>query len=278
VPDCTSDLTPAPQSGPTPTLPAPQPKHLSQTKHAATIEDSTPEQDPAPMLDVHPPHHAANTWRDFFIHIATIVVGLCIAVGIEQTVEYIHHRHQLKEARLALAEEKQANLAIFHQGVATFEEARKSLRSYAAAVQASIQNPANVVPAFPPFSTYKSAQYTAWTTAQRSGALTLMPEGEQTKTDKLYADLRALNEGESKAFADLMRALTVFSLGPNPRNLTQDQKKTLYVDLTQLTADVDQIVLLESAVQFNDPDFQYCQPEFPALKLTPAPGCPASRS
>ncbi len=36
------------------------------------------------MLDVHPPRHAANTWRDFFI--ATVVLGLCIAVGLEQTV------------------------------------------------------------------------------------------------------------------------------------------------------------------------------------------------
>jgi hypothetical protein len=26
------------------------------------------------MLDVHPPHHAASSWRDFFIHIATIVI------------------------------------------------------------------------------------------------------------------------------------------------------------------------------------------------------------
>ena len=36
------------------------------------------------MLDVHPAHHAANTWRDFFIHIATIVLGLLIAVSLEQ--------------------------------------------------------------------------------------------------------------------------------------------------------------------------------------------------
>jgi hypothetical protein len=28
--------------------------------------------EPVPMLDVHPAHHAASTWRDFFIHIATI--------------------------------------------------------------------------------------------------------------------------------------------------------------------------------------------------------------
>jgi hypothetical protein len=49
------------------------------------------------MLDIHPAHHAASNWRDFFIHIATIVIGLCIAVGLEQTVEAIHHHHQLHD-------------------------------------------------------------------------------------------------------------------------------------------------------------------------------------
>jgi hypothetical protein len=56
-------------------------------------------QEQAGMLDVHPPHHAASTWRDFFIHIATIVIGLCIAVGIEQTVEFFHHHHLVRKAR-----------------------------------------------------------------------------------------------------------------------------------------------------------------------------------
>ena len=35
------------------------------------------------MLDIHPPHHAANTWRDFFIHIITIVIGLLIALSLD---------------------------------------------------------------------------------------------------------------------------------------------------------------------------------------------------
>ena len=46
------------------------------------------------MLDVHPPHETVHTWRDFFIHIATIVVGLLIAVGLEQTVEALHREHE----------------------------------------------------------------------------------------------------------------------------------------------------------------------------------------
>jgi hypothetical protein len=46
------------------------------------------------MLDVHAPHEPIYTWKGFLIHIATIVIGLLIAVGLEQGVEYVHHRHQ----------------------------------------------------------------------------------------------------------------------------------------------------------------------------------------
>ena len=46
------------------------------------------------MLEVHAPHEPIYSWKGFTIHIATIVIGLLIAVGLEQTVEYFHHQHQ----------------------------------------------------------------------------------------------------------------------------------------------------------------------------------------
>jgi hypothetical protein len=57
---------------------------------------STPEIS-APMLEVHAPHLSIHTWKDFFIHIATITIGLLIAVGLEQSVEVLHHRHQREQ-------------------------------------------------------------------------------------------------------------------------------------------------------------------------------------
>ena len=64
------------------------------------------------MLDVHPPHHAANSLRDFFVHIATIVIGLLIAVGLEQTVEWAHHRHQRHQLQEDLHDEAEKNLRV----------------------------------------------------------------------------------------------------------------------------------------------------------------------
>jgi hypothetical protein len=40
-----------------------------------------------PMLDVHPPHEPAHSWRDILIHLATITIGLFIALSLEGRVE-----------------------------------------------------------------------------------------------------------------------------------------------------------------------------------------------
>lgn len=51
------------------------------------------------MIDIHPPHHAATTKRDFVIHLATIVFGILIALGLEQTIEILHQRQQRYDLR-----------------------------------------------------------------------------------------------------------------------------------------------------------------------------------
>ena len=51
------------------------------------------------MIDIHPPQTSDHTWKDFFLHIGTIAVGILIAIGLEQTVELIHQHHQRIELR-----------------------------------------------------------------------------------------------------------------------------------------------------------------------------------
>jgi len=53
------------------------------------------------MIDIHPPQKSDHTWKDFFIHIGTIAVGILIAICLEQTVELIHEHHQRTELRKA---------------------------------------------------------------------------------------------------------------------------------------------------------------------------------
>jgi len=75
------------------------------------------------MLDVHPSHHPTRTWGDFFIHIATIVIGLLIAIALEQTVEHLHHRHQATEMADKLRAESLENRRIVEFNIANCDQA-----------------------------------------------------------------------------------------------------------------------------------------------------------
>src|SRR5690349_9188249 len=81
----------------------------------------------APMLDVHPAHHAAASWKEFFVHIATIVIGLLIAIGLEQTVEYVHHRHLASEARTIIQRELMQNVSLLQRNGARLLAEQQSL-------------------------------------------------------------------------------------------------------------------------------------------------------
>ncbi|HEY5328647.1 MAG TPA: hypothetical protein VIJ79_02085 [Acidobacteriaceae bacterium] len=58
------------------------------------------------MIDIHPPQHAPMTKREFFVHLFIVILGILIAIGLEQSVEYLHHRHLASEAARALLDER----------------------------------------------------------------------------------------------------------------------------------------------------------------------------
>ena len=77
------------------------------------------------MFDVHAPHESIHTWKDFFIHIATIVVGLLIAIGLEQTVEAIHHRNERRELIREMREEAEHNIETLRFDIQSAGEAKR---------------------------------------------------------------------------------------------------------------------------------------------------------
>ena len=139
------------------------------------------------MLDIHPPHHAANTWRDFFIHIITIVIGLLIAVGLEQTVEGIHHSHQRHQLGEDLRAEGLRNLHVALDNIRICEQHRQSKSAqYAEFLVAARQHrPPAAFPA-PPDETYVRPAYAVWTVAQQSGTTGLLPRADAQRYVRLY--------------------------------------------------------------------------------------------
>jgi hypothetical protein len=186
------------------------------------------------MLDVHPPHAPTHTWRDFFLHIATIVVGLLIAVGLEQAVEAIHHHQQLRELREALQQDDEKAL---RDDVDTERSARNEITWLSARIDdvtAALRD--NTKAHYIPHVHVEMFSYPvdpAWKAARASSLTDVMPPDEVpafAEVDELITDLfRLFNTKEPTA----RRGAFEQQFRVSPASPVLDLSKATHADLVQ---------------------------------------------
>ena len=176
------------------------------------------------MLDVHPAHHAANSWRDFFIHIATIVVGLLIAVGLEQTVEFFHHRHQVTDARETLRREHDINVKLYALKAEEFRRFTPILQKNLAIFLYLQQHPGAPQENLPGklhwFNLNIYHVESAWKSAQQSNVLELMPPQEVQRYTELYRRMADITTTATDLRAALYEARSFTQIDPDPSHLS----------------------------------------------------------
>ena len=62
-------------------------------------------------MDIHKPK-PVHSWREFLSEIAVVVVGISIALGAEQAIEWLHWRHEVEVERHSLLAEAQDALDV----------------------------------------------------------------------------------------------------------------------------------------------------------------------
>jgi hypothetical protein len=97
------------------------------------------------MREVHPMHEPPLTWSGFFVHIATIVVGLFIAVCIDKTVEAIHHHFQRSELEAQMRQVFLDDLDSDNRALHELHVGRDFLADLLVAINARIENRAEKV-------------------------------------------------------------------------------------------------------------------------------------
>jgi hypothetical protein len=157
------------------------------------------------MIDVHPPHQATHTWRDFFIHIATISVGLLIAIGLEQSVEALHRLHERHVLEHDLRQECELDRVNAENNVHYYDARmlwlfglKKDLDTMIAA-NGKADLPYRRFQA-PPGSALGLPE-TAWVAARSEGKLTLLSNVEEETYGILYARLER-NEAALLTYTD----------------------------------------------------------------------------
>ncbi len=128
------------------------------------------------MLDVHPAHHAASSWREFLVHIATIVIGLLIALGLEQTVSHFHKRHLGREIEEDLREESRINERIIRYDMASVQSVRRNIRGNMTQLDhvSGSNGKEHFIPSAPPHDTFLPVIDSAWLTLRDNGLMSLV--------------------------------------------------------------------------------------------------------
>jgi hypothetical protein len=193
------------------------------------------------MLDVHPPHEPIHGWRDFLLHIATITIGLLIALALEAGVEALHHRHVVQEARENIRQEIQAN-----------QQLLVTDRAYLAASESKLRNDLVILYRLKthaaPVDTssfdlvhwgWSSPQAAAWTASRDSGALALMPYADAHGFSLLYNQQEDVN-AQATIYIDHHHAAAIpLDIDPNLSTLTPGQLDELTHGIATTLADID---------------------------------------
>jgi hypothetical protein len=163
-----------------------------------------------PVIDVHPPHEPIHGWRDFFIHLSTITIGLLIALSLEGCVEWQHHRHLVHEAEASLRTEIQQNSQAVQETLVGLHKQQEALVKDVVILKYIMKNkkpPADSGMAIN--FNIRSLNNVSWKTAQSTGALSYIPYDVAQDYGDIYTTQDELEVAEQQAARD-----TIVSVGP----------------------------------------------------------------
>jgi hypothetical protein len=174
-------------------------------------------------LDVHPPHQSIHTWQDFFIHLFTITVGLLIALSLEGTVEWLNHRHLVREARASIRREivenrklAVADLTSVQQDQARIEKNIQQLiglRGGAKLEHVSLQYNLD----------WAGLSDSAWHTAQSTGAINYMDYQSAQALTGVYMQQRIVSDRGLAVFDAQSRAIAPIFFTGEPNLMSKDE-------------------------------------------------------
>ncbi len=137
-------------------------------------------------MDIHVPDQLVHTWRDFLRHIAVVMVGILIALGLEGALQWHHHRELARQLRENVRREIADNL----QRIGRVDAAREAVGRgtgevlvYIAELPKSRESPKKKIGIDFPIVQLSSA---SWSSAVATGALGYMPYDEVQRYAAVY--------------------------------------------------------------------------------------------
>jgi hypothetical protein len=207
------------------------------------------------LLDVHPPTEPIHKWRDFFVHLTTITIGLLIALSLEGCVEWRHHRHLVHEAEASLQLEIAANARELQSALNNVRDEQKVLRDDVVILRKIIANPKVPNQESPKINfNIPAFDDVSWKTAQSTGALSYMPYEQAHEYSDIYDQQNEVYAAEHQGARDAILSVAPFM------NLEHVAPKLSAEDAVLVKQRVEvlqaQLYVLESLIQDLDKKYK----------------------
>ena len=126
------------------------------------------------------------------MHLLAITIGLLIALGLESTVEWVHHRHLAQDARENIYQEFRANQQDLVRQLNALPAEEKHLDEILSVID-SVQHGRPHKPLGDFMWTGVLLRDSAWNATSSTGAIAYMDYGEVKQYSQLYAVQRILS-------------------------------------------------------------------------------------
>jgi hypothetical protein len=195
----------------------------------------------SPVIDdIHPPHEAAHSWRDIFIHLATITAGLFIALSLEGCVEWQHHRHLVHEARANIRSEIKDNQKDLKKALDQIHKEQTQVKTDIEALEKLKQNPEAEGLSVVLHLGSSTLANASWNTAHETGAFSFMGYPEVKKYAEVYDVQKLFTDQTSRitsAYTSSFSALYIFDV---------DKKATKAVKSDDASAAIQKVLAVQS--------------------------------
>jgi hypothetical protein len=209
----------------------------------------------APVIDVHPPHERIHGWRDFFLHLATITIGLLIALSLEGLVEWQHHRHLVHEAEASLYAEIKSNESGLASVLADVRKQQATLKQDVVVLDQLIKDPKSNT------NQQMTIQFrivgfddVSWKTAQNTGALAYMPYARAQEYAQIYDLQGELDVAQKQGARDAILGVGSFlnaDVTDPAAAASQNERRKQQIEVLQ-----GQLLLVDSLVTGLDAEYK----------------------
>ena len=189
-------------------------------------------EDAAPVAPVHPQAPGAvNTWRDFFVQLVIVTVGVLIALLLQGLVDWQRGQALVREARANIRQELEDNAREVDTEIAGLGKRAASLDNCLKVAEELLATGKTEIKEIDLGLSFAELSSASWQSAERTGALALMEYRDVQSLSKLY-DVQALYVAEQRRTLERVAAALALT------GVTRDPTKAARADLEAFRHDV----------------------------------------